>query len=564
MLAALAIRDFAIIDRVELDFSTGLTVVTGETGAGKSILINALKLVLGGRAATDVIRAGADQAHVEALFHLGTAQHIRAQLELAGLDARDEFVVRRVISRNGRHRVYVNGSLATLGMLGRLTAGLVDISGQHEHYSLLRTDTHLDLLDRVAGLSATRAAVGEAHDCVAALDARRLELIGKRRHRAEREDFVRFQIQELEDAKLDAPDEDETLDLEAQRLGSAERLRGAAADAEQTLYADRGSAVERLDRAARLAADLAAVDPTLSAVAEDLETARVLTEDAARTLGSYGRNITADPDRLEEIETRLGLFSRLRRKYGATIAELIDRRDALRAELDAFAHVDDALELIDAERAAAASTLVAAAERLSAARRAGAAAFTEAVAAELADLGMAGARLEVVFTPVASGVEVDGRFVGARGADRVEYHLSANPGSPPQPIHRIASGGELSRFMLAVKRIIAENDPVGCYIFDEVDTGVGGPTADAIGRKLKNVSLRRQAICITHLPQIAAFADHHFRVEKQVDGERTQSRVCPLARRDRVDELARMLGGARITAKTRAHARELIHHASVG
>ena len=558
MLQALSIRDFAIIDAVEFDLRAGLTVVTGETGAGKSILINALNLVLGGRAKAEVVRAGAASAQVEALFDLRDAAAARARLEAAGIEAGGELVVRRVVARSGRHRVYLNGTLATVQMLGEVTRGLVDISGQHEHYSLLRTDFHLELIDRVGALAGLRDQVGAAYGRVAALDARADELRSRQRDRAEREDFLRFQLRELDDARLEDADEETTLENEASRLRNTEKLRDAARQAEADLYADQGAAAERLARSLRAVETLAELDPELAVLQEDLASALAIAEDAARTLGDYGRDLAADPQRLDEVESRLALFAVLRRKYGATLAEVIERAAEMRAEVAQLSGAEDALAALADERRDAAARLLTVAEQLSAARRDTAVGFVADVGAELADLGMAAAELVVELEPVASGAEVGGRHVGPRGIDRVELRLSANPGSPPMPLNRIASGGELSRFMLAVKRVIAAGDPVGTYVFDEVDSGIGGPTAEAVGRKLQLVSRDRQAVCITHLPQIAALGDHHLVVRKSVEGERTRSSVEALSAKARVEELARMLGGATVTKTTRAHARELL------
>ncbi len=564
MLLTLSIKDFAIIDRLELDLGPGLTVITGETGAGKSVLIDALNLVLGGRARTEVIRTGADAARVEAQFDLRDAPGARERLVHAGLDAGDELVVRRQVSRSGRHKVYLNGQLATVNTLAQITAGLVDISGQHEHYSLLRSEAHLELLDRVAGLGALRDEVEAAHEAVAVIDARIAELRSKQRDRADREDFLRFQLDELHKAKLDDPEEEEALEREARRLGNVEKLRVAAAQAEDELYGAKGAAAERLARAVRHVEALVDVDADLAPLLDDLNSALAIAEDAGRTLGDYGRDLDADPDRLETIQTRLQLFARLRRKYGASLVEVIDRMREMEAELADLAGGEDALGDLGKQRAAKAQTLRGVAEKLTAARRAGGDKLVEQVMGELKDLGMASAVLAVDLQPVASGVEIDGRFVGARGADRVEFLLSANPGEAPQPLSRIASGGELSRFMLAVKTVIAARDPVATYVFDEVDTGVGGPTAVAIGEKLQAVSASRQALCITHLPQIAAMGRTHWYVDKAIEGERTRSRVTVLNEDGRVDELARMLGGAKVTKTTRAHAHELLQHAQKG
>ncbi|MEZ4471283.1 MAG: DNA repair protein RecN [bacterium] len=556
MLEALSIVDFAIIDRLDLVLDRGLTVITGETGAGKSVLIHALGLVLGERARTEVVRTGAEAAEVQAQFDLREAPDVRARLEEAGLDADDHLIVRRIVARNGRHRVYLNGSLASLSTLASVAEGLVDISGQHAHHSLLRADVHLDLLDRVGGLD--REPVEAAWRAVAALDARIDEVDARRRQRAEREDFLKFQLRELLDARLDDPDEEEALEQEVLRLRNVEKLRQAAGKAEDELQQANDSVVDRLGRAVRAVERLVDVDADLKPMLEELRQAQVIVEDAAHSLGVYRRDLHAEPQRLEQIEARLAVFTRLRRKHGATLAEVIARKQALEAELADIEGAEDTLDRLRLERLAAGKALVAVAEALSAARRRAARAFTAAVEGELADLAMGGARLAMRFGDVAGGVVVDGRNIGQRGQDRVELLLSANPGEEPAALGRIASGGELSRLMLAVKRVIAAADPVGTYIFDEVDTGVGGATAEAIGRKLKAVSQARQAICITHLPQIAALGDHHLHVEKHVEGDRTVSRVVTLDATGRVEELARMLGGARITETTRANAAELL------
>lgn len=562
MLQALSISDFAIIDRLELEFGPGLTVITGETGAGKSMLIGALSLVLGDRARGDVVRTDCPRAQVQALFSLAGAPEVRARLIEAGLDAGDELVVRRVVARSGRHRVYINGALATVNTLSHVTQGLVDISGQHQHYSLMRADQHLALLDRIAGLATLSEAVAEAYREVAAIDARISDIRRRQRDQAEREDFLQFQLQELTDAQLDDPDEEDALQHEASRLRNVETLRGSAESAEAALYSDRGAASERIGQAIKAVGALVRLDDTLQPVLEDLESAAAIVEDAARTLGDYAHDLDAEPSRLDEVESRLALFGRLRRKYGESLVEVIARRDALAAELAELTGADDTLESLAELRRTAGVKLRAAAETLSAARRVGGGELADAVCAELADLGMGDARLTVELRPLTGGVAVEGRFFGPNGAERVEFLLSANRGEHPQPLGRIASGGELSRLMLAFKRVSAERDPVPTYIFDEVDAGVGGPTAEAIGRKLQTVGTRRQALCVTHLPQIAAMGQQHFHVSKEVVDGRTRSVVTRLGKRDRVEELARMLGGARITKTTRANARELLAQAA--
>ena len=560
MLSSLTIRDFAIIDRVTLELGPGLTVITGETGAGKSILISALNLVLGGRATTDVIRAGAEAATVEAVFDPGEAPELTARLADAGVALDGPLIVRRVLARNGRHRVYLNDTAVTLGTLAQVAGGLVDISGQHEHYSLLRTEFHLDLLDRMAGLGGLRAEVAAAYEAQAEVEAALTALLEAQRQKGERLEVLRFQRQELTTAELKDPLEDDALEGERKLLRNAEKLRTMSKHAESALYADDGAAVERLGRAARSIRELAEVDPTLAPVAQDLDTAAALAEEAARTLGAYARRVQADPERLEAVEARLALLSKLRRKYGATLAEVIARRDTLEAELSTLENADEAIAQLEKARARAATATAKVARKLTKARREAGEKLSGAIQGELADLGMGRAVIQVRVEPLGrgAGLEADDLHVTAQGADKVEILLSANPGEPPQSLAKIASGGELSRFMLAVKRVIADRDSVGTYIFDEVDTGVGGPTAEAIGRKLRSVSAQRQALCITHLPQIAAMGDAHLRVEKRIEGDRTFSQVVTLEDDARTEELARMVGGATVTETTRALARELL------
>jgi DNA repair protein RecN (Recombination protein N) len=560
MLSSLTIKDFAIIDRVTLELGPGLTVITGETGAGKSILIDALNLVLGGRASTEVIRTGADAATVEALFDLADSPEVQARLSDAGLEVADQLVVRRVLSRSGRHRVYLNDSLVTLATLGEVAGSLVDISGQHEHYSLLKPDFHLELLDRMGQLGPQRQGVASAYEVLSDIDAELEKLREAAQKRGEREGYLQFQYQELEAAKLTDPDEEDTLEQERRLLRNAEKLRQTASQAEDALYAGEGAATEGLSRAARAIRELAALDPTLEPVATDLETAAALAEDSARTLSAYARRVHADPDRLETIEERLAEFARLRRKHGATLAEVIARRDAIAAELAMLRTAEETATELEAARERAATKLAAAARALSDARRKAAGVLCKAIQAELADLGMGRAVLDVRLEPLSggAGLKAETLHVSARGAERVEFLMSANPGEAPGPLSRIASGGELSRFMLAVKRVIAARDPVGTYIFDEVDSGVGGPTAEAIGRKLAAVSESRQALCITHLPQIAAFGQTHLHVEKHVEDGRTVSHVRVLEGEARVHEIARMLGGTKLGEATLELAREML------
>jgi DNA repair protein RecN (Recombination protein N) len=556
MLTHLHISGFALIDEVELALGPGLTVITGETGAGKSIVVEAMGLLRGARAGADVIRVGRDEARVEALVALPARGAARARLEEdgRGADLDDGLVVRRVISRQGRGRAHLGGSLATAGDLATHVAGLIDIASQHDQQSLTDPGSQLAILDAFAENDEGRAEMAAAHAALAlargALEAFSADVRG----RAEREDLLRFQLAEL-DAARPAVGEDDELRALVNRLKGAERFFAAASRGEDVLYAGDGAVAERLAAVAHELAPLAALDPALAPLGERLEGARAVVEDVARDLGRYARGIRSDPARLAEVEERLHLLSRLCRKHGGTVADLVAKREALSHELGELGSFEEALAARKeaAERAEARAR--AAAEALSASRRKAAAGLEKKVGATLRELGFASARV-----PVA----VETRELGASGADQVRFMFAPNPGDPPRPLAKIASGGELSRVMLAVKQALARTDRVLTYVFDEVDAGLGGGAAETVGRKLKKIAGDRQVIVITHLPQVAAFADAHVRVTKTTERGKTRVAIEALDEADRAAELARMLGGANPSAEARAHAAEMLRRARAG
>ena len=565
MLELLRVREFAIIEELEVHFASGFNVLTGETGAGKSILVEALNLILGGRAQADSVRTGAEDAEVQALFRPRDPAACDARLASLGLPgAGAELVVRRTVQREGRSRGWVNGALATAAQLSQATRGLLDISGQHEHVGLLDAGLHLDLLDAHAGLSELRAQYAAAFAALAEAERARAQLDSDESQRAERADWLQFQLDEL--LKIDPqPGEDEGLSQERRVLAAAEKLRAGAQESE-ALLSEIGPA-----KAARRLEELAAIDPLLQKLAAAVRGASTELNEASRELARYAAKAGGDPRRLEEIDERLEALRRLSRKHGGTLAAALQRRDQMKAELSSLENHDQEL----ARRAEQVRALSAAArelaERLSSGRRAAAKGFTKAVAAELSALGMK-SELEVSFTAAAEGAteepalpatgaartrgaSIDG--LGPRGLETAELLLSPNPGEELRPLTRIASGGELSRVLLAVKRVLAESDPVDAYLFDEVDAGIGGATAEAVGRALAAVARRRQVICITHLPQIAVFAGKHLAAEKEVIKGRTHARVAAVEGEERVQELARLLGGS-VTDVALAHARQLL------
>ena len=579
MLSLLRVRQLAIIDELEVAFAPGLNVLTGETGAGKSILVAALQLVLGGRGRPQLVRTGADRAEVEALFDLSgdTAAQARVRAILSveseplGADASDsaqeanpyaEVVVRRVLDANGRSRAYVNGRLTTLAQLTGLARGLVDISSQHEHHTLVDSSTHIHYLDAFAfepaerldrasdrasdrGVTTLRGLMAEAWARLGDVEAR---LDALRRAVSEGHgDFLRFQLAELDRVLQN------DLDIEAEvgRLRHADRLGAHLDRAEAMLWSGERSLTGTLSVVLRDLAQAVDIDAGLRPLLERVEASAADLEDAGRELARARRGVRADPARLTELEERLHEVRRLHRRHGEDLPKVAAGLRAQIADLDG---AEQRMLDLEAERIAAKARASQTANALSAGRRAAASALGAAISSELASLGMGEARVDVAVAETG---------LGALGQDRVEYLIATNRGEPPRPLAQVASGGELSRSLLAIKRVLAAAGPVGLYVFDEVDTGVGGAIADAIGRKLAEVAEHHQVLCITHLPQIAAQGDTHFHVRKAVirDGtgeERTQSRIERLSLDQRVHEVARMLGGATVTDTTRAAARELL------
>ncbi len=551
MLTLLRIFGFALIDELELPFGPGLTAITGETGAGKSILVDALGLLRGGRAGADVIRTGRDEARVEAIIELPPGSAQRARLDADGRDVDDGLIVRRVVARNGRGRTHLGGALATAADLAATVAGLIDIASQHDQQSLTNPESQLAILDAFAENDALRAEMSEAHDARTAARAALDGFSADTRARAEREDLLRFQLGELEAARPEAG-LDDALGVERERLRGAEKFFAASARGEETLYAGDDAVSGRIAAVIRDLVPLAALDPALAPIVDSLNSAQAGVEEAARELGRYARGVRADPARLGEVEERLFLLQRLCRKHGGTVADLVARQAALRAELAELGSFEEGLAARQAAVAAADARASAAAAALSASRGEAARALERKVGAGLRELGFAAARLPVLIEP---------KELGANGADRVRLLFAPNPGEEPRPLAKIASGGELSRVMLAVKQALARTDEVLTYVFDEIDAGIGGGTAEVVGRKLKRLSRDRQVIVITHLPQVAAFADAHIRVTKTASRGKTRVEIERLGETERPAEIARMLAGAAPSPQAAAHAAEMLRNA---
>jgi DNA repair protein RecN (Recombination protein N) len=561
MLTALRVRQVAVIEALELTLGPGLTVLTGETGAGKSIIVDTLTLLLGARASADLIRAGAEEATVEAHFDVSGDEALAARLEEMGVEgARDgELLVKRVISRAGRARAYLNGGPATAGMLAAVGERLVAIAGQHESQRLLRPDTHLDLLDAYGRLGEARRAYAAKYEAWRETAERLAALRAAEGRRGERVELIRHDLDELTRAALD-PEEETRLLEERKLLASAEKRRHAAETAHDRLYDAEDSATARLGAALEAARELARLDPSQRRAAEDLEAALAQAQELARAFHAYAAEVDAEGGRLDEVEARLALIARLKRKHGAaTAAELAALAARLAEELATLESLEARIGEAEKATACLEREARAAADRLGADRRAAAGKLASEAEATLAALGMRRVRFDVGFAE-----QPEPPPLGPRGTDRVEFLLAANPGEPPRPLARVASGGELSRVTLALKGLLFEAGEATAYVFDEVDAGVGGAVAEVVGRELKRLASRAQVLCITHLPQIAAFADRHLRVVKAVDAGRAATRVEALDEPGRVEELSRMLAGRVITDAARQHAAALISLARNG
>jgi len=570
VLLSLRIRDLAIIETLEIEFSPGLNILTGETGAGKSIIVGALELILGGRASADDIRSQSERARVEAVFDISALPHVRKWLGSHGLESgENDLIVAREISRSGRGRNFIMGSLVPLAALRELGNELVDLHGQHQHQSLLAEERHLDVLDDFARTGELRHRVANLFAKWRKLRDRLEELSRDERQIEQRKDMLVFQVREIEAAALQIG-EDERLEEERRRLAHAEALAEAALRAEDILVEGEHCEPTLLALLARVedaVEELARYDPTTAPLAEELREERFKLEDIAARLSEYRSGLEPDPQRLEVVEDRLDTIRRLKKKYGATIEEILALCDENKRELERLEHRDDEIEKTRAQLERAAEELGRACKALSEARREGAKKLERALVRVLDNLNMPRTRFEVAFdhepAEQGQGVPIEGRFYRAdsTGIDRVRFLISPNPGEQLKPLRKIASGGEISRIMLALKSLIAANDRIPTLVFDEIDVGIGGATADRVGEKMAELSKRRQIICITHLPQIAAKARTHFAVEKKVVSGRTVTCVRRLEPTERPAELARLLEGARVTELGRRHAAQMIERA---
>ncbi len=537
MLRFLSIRHLAVIDRLELEFDAGLNVLTGETGAGKSILVGAVGLLVGGRASADLVRTGEETAAVEAIFETPAGK---------------ELIVRREVSALGRSRASVDGALVTSAALRDLCGGLVDLHGQHEHQVLLDPAAHLDLLDEFARAADERAAVAAAFLAFQSVRTERERLLTGEREKAARAEFLSFQLAEIDRVAPRAGEDDE---LAASRLvlGNADTLQRLCAEAYDALYEGDQAALPALGNVWKKLADLAALDGRFDPYLEARASVKSQLEDLAFFLRSYAAAIDASPARLQEVEDRLALLDRLKKKHGPALGDVLQRAEQLRGELHDIAHATERAAALDQELERARRQYVDAAGALSRKRHAAATEFSRALETSLADLAMSRTRCDVRFVRAE-----DENQWSDRGVETGEFYISPNPGEDLKPLARIASGGELSRVMLALKTLASTDAPGKSLIFDEVDAGIGGTAADVVGARLQRLGRRFQVLCITHLPQIAAYGGTHYRIVKSVRDDRTRTEVTRVEGADREAELARMIAGADVSAAVLASARDML------
>ncbi len=556
MLTDLHIRDFAIVDRLQLELGAGLTAITGETGAGKSIMVDALSLALGERAGASVIRHGSERAEITACFDVSNRQDAREWLERAGLDDGDQCILRRQINRSSASRAFINGQPCPVQQLRELGDLLVDIHGQHEHQSLMRRDAQRRLLDDFANHEPLVEAVRAACERWRALHGEVAELTSRRAQRDDRLELLRYQVSELRTLKLQAGEYAE-LEQEHARLANAHRLLATAQAAVDHLDEAEDNAINQaLARTLSSLRDLTDIDPRLAPACELIDSALIQLNEAGSELRRYADSVDLDPERLDWVDERLGALHEQARKHGVSPQQLLDHQSDLEQEL---AHLEtNELRLGELEQALrqVRDDYDAAARALSESRHAAATRLAAEVSAYMEQLGMAQGVFDVSFeaTP--------GETPGPNGAERVEFRVSANPGQAPQPLTRVASGGELSRISLAIQVICAQQVRIPTLVFDEVDVGVGGAVAERVGQLLRALATQRQVLCVTHLPQVASLGHNQLQVSKHTAGGQTLIRVQALDHAMRVEEIARMLGGLEISATTLSHAREMLERAS--
>ena len=551
MLLELKVTHFAVIDSLEVHFlRPGLNVLTGETGAGKSILLKSLALLLGGKASPDMIRAGHEQALIEGAFDLGHRPDIKETLKELALDSGDDgLVIRRLISQSGKHRLYINGHLSTLNVLEKIVPSLVEITGQHEHHSLTKPAAQLDLLDEFAGLNAKRAAFLDLYHLTHKTSREIEELQAAARDREQRLDFLRFQVQEIH-AFNPQVGEDAQLTSQFQKTRFASKLSTYAKKSENVLYSDDRSVNSILSELVQEGETLLQIDSSLKPAVQSMKEAVILLEDAAFNMRDYSKSESVDPAEVEQIEDRMSNLKKLQKKYGATAEEILVFCKKAEDEISSLERHDENIKELHEKLKTTQDQMKSLALEIREKRKKAAKKLCDGINVEIRELNMKGTEFSLAVKPLEE--------LQSTGGDEVTFLIKSSPKDEPKPIAKIASGGELSRLMLAIKQVVAEKEHRMTFLFDEVDSGVSGPTAERVGRKLKTLGSYHQVICITHLPQVAAYADAHFLITKEVSGGLVKSQVSELKPKERVQELGRMISGKKVTEASLRHAKEML------
>ncbi len=566
MLRYLEIREFALIDQLNIEFQEGLNLLTGETGSGKSIIVDALSLLLGVKGYSEMIRSGAEKASVTGLFDIDANERLRSRFESAGIQAHpDEIIIKRELAHSAKGKAFINGQLVPVGFLKEIAEILVDIHGQNEQQTLMHPDSQLDFLDAFAG---TKHLAEEVQRTFNRWQEQALKIDHFKQNEQERLrtiDLLNFQAKEIEGARIKGSEEDEALSRERAILSNAEKLSQLSTHAYGVLYEREESAGSSIKQAMRDLEEVQRIDSSCIAWQEHLKAARIAIDEVAFMLREYASRIEFNPRRLEQVEQRVAEIDRLKRKYGKTLEDVLVYYQKVRSDLEQLAETDQNTVLLEKELLNTCTLYRQISADLSDERKKAARKLEKKVEAELGGLALKQCRFQVVFQssgqPVSVGSNRPGQGETASGFDAIEFHLSPNPGEELKPLAKIASGGEISRIMLALKSLQSVDHPSKTLVFDEVDAGIGGQTAHVLGQRLKKLSLQNQVICVTHLPQIASCADRHFFIEKKVEGNRTVTQVTRLAAKDRVHEIARMISGDHRTDSVLKHAAELIKKA---
>ncbi len=563
MLQELTIKNFAIIDDIQIALENGLTILSGETGAGKSIIINAVNLLLGSRATAKMIRTGAQAAELEALFQVQPGTRVAAIMEAHGYQADEGLLIRRIIARNDRHRIYINGQLATVQVLNTITANLASISGQHVHQLLLKEDQQLLTLDQYGDLMPLRTEVHRHYHQILPLSEELRALRAREDRQAEHLELLSYQKQEILDSDV-LPDEDKHLSEEIKRLRNAESLLQAVHTSIDQLYSAPRSVIENLGEIRKQLDHATRLDSTLIPKTRTLADTTFQLEDLVQELRTYKDTVQIDPGRLETAEARLDTLTRLKRKYGGSLEAIARHLEAISEQLAAVENITTRISAMEETLHKLHNQLAQQAEELSRQRARTAISLAGKVEQELASLKMPRTQFKISLTPTKADPQSDPyliwhhKAINATGIDQTTFLIAPNVGEELKPLAGIASGGELSRVVLALKAILAANETVATVVFDEVDAGIGGGAAEVVGKKLAHLAEFHQVLCITHLPQIAKFGSHHFRISKHVIKGRTATAINPLSASERIQEIARMLGGEKITQTTIDHAREML------